>query len=243
MGRLNALTATLRRPFKHRLLREKTGGKHLTIFSYRIARHLTPQLEKPQLSLCLGEQSATKSPTTRNRSHIHLETQSINGTISKKRLAKNRYDTKHKAKPHNFKVGNEVLTTNVSNKRNKTTPKWNTKPGTVVKIKGNSLIIQQGAKQIMRSANQSKQYKSPVLQTPPPPAATADSSSSDDDYFSYPVRDQPDQSNSNRNEEVDDSSFEATIPYNVEENEEPLFVPRPQRTRQIPKKLNDYELT
>ncbi|XP_066922320.1 uncharacterized protein [Clytia hemisphaerica] len=137
----------------------------------------------------------------------------------------------------------------LDDKRNKTTPKWNTNPGTVVKVKGNSLIIQQGAKQIMRSANQSKQYKRPVLQTHLKSKTTTSNScsSSDDDYFSGTVDVQPTAESPNENENVavnDSTSSDATIPYNEEDNDpEPLFIPRPQRVKQAPKWLSNYELT
>ena len=76
----------------------------------------------------------------------------------KKMEGKRYFDTKNKSKPHSINVGDEVLTTNVNPKRNKLTPRWNTNPGTVIQVKGNSLIISQGSKRKMRSADQAKPY-------------------------------------------------------------------------------------
>jgi ribosomal protein L21E len=136
------------------------------LLSYRTTPHATTG--KTPAELMFGRQLRDKIPDLGRSKFSHsVKTDPIRRDRQKKCQAKEYTDVKNKAKSHNISIGNSVITTNTSKIRNKITPRWNTVPGTVVEVKGNSVVIDQGNKQIMRSASQVKQYHHPKTQPPP----------------------------------------------------------------------------
>eukprot|EP00111_Clytia_hemisphaerica_P011506 TCONS_00033775-protein len=83
-GEVERFNRNLKKTIQASIAEGETCGKHWTIFFYFTAQQLVPQLEKPWLSLCLGEQSVTKSQQQEN--HLRLKTQSFNATRTRRAL-------------------------------------------------------------------------------------------------------------------------------------------------------------
>ena len=67
-------------------------------------------------------------------------------------------DRTRKASDRDVVVGQQVIVTNNAPHRNKYTPPYDIIPGTVTKIKGNSIFITHRRKEIMRPSSQVQPY-------------------------------------------------------------------------------------
>ena len=170
------------------------------LLNYRTTPHSTTGVSPADLFF--GRRIRDKlpsSPTAQSCSGTKPAVQ-IRDSVKKQKM-KNYADEKRRAASHNILVGQQVLVTNNTRHRNKYTPRWDTSPGMVTGVKGNSIFLTHKGKNIMRSSSQVKIYRVNAESPNRQPNDDTDESSSDSEYEFH-----------EREEEISDTE---TVPYEL----------------------------
>ena len=127
------------------------------LLNYRTTPHSTTGIGPSEL--LFGRQIRDKFPaTTPKHADTNITREVKSRDAKKKQYMKQYADRTRKASDHNVVVGQQVILTNNAPHRNKYTPPYDIIPGTVTKIKGNSIFLTHRGREIMRPSFQVQAY-------------------------------------------------------------------------------------
>ena len=156
------------------------------LLNYRNTPHATTGV--PPSQLLFGRKLRDKLPSATN--HKKPKKKLASKDEHNKSKIKELADLRNKARPHNIGEGMLVLVANTSKHRTKYESQWLHDPAKVIRIKGNSVLMERKGKEFMRNSIHVKPYRQPSpltnirenkQTTPTKPSHFGDSDSDDDD--------------------------------------------------------------
>lgn len=215
---------------------------HNYLLSYRTTPHATTGISPAKL--IFQHNIKDKLPALPEHPQLDKNLQKVDK--NKKSKMKQYADKTRKATPHTFSQGDHVIVSVTKKHRNKTESFWNPIPGHVTNVKGNSILIKQGPKTIMRNSSQVKHYttsKFHAFKHHTDVRPISSETDSDDDLFIARRLDNHLQtsSDSDRTIAYEDSSDNSDAETVVEtDNEGSNKIGRPVRNRNPPASLKDF---